>query len=375
MPEEITLGVKETYALSVKNATFKSSKTSVATVSKKGVITAKRKGTAKITVMSGKKKVGTCTVTVVDAPKEVSLGMKEAAMGLKETLTLVPVITDKSHTTFTYTTKNNKIATVSTKGVITAKKVGSTTVTVKTHNGKTATLKLTVKKAPSKVTVKPKSLSLEVGQTANLTASVPNKTASFKLTWTSGNKKIATVDENGIVTAVKAGTAKITVKTFNNKEAVCTVTVTNPAPTQAVEQLATELGMTVEELASKSGKTIEELNAMSAEELAALKELVQHADFLMSNGVITGYTGKGGAIVLPAVDSNGNTITAIGEAAFKGNTTITSVTISAGITHIGESAFEGCSAIKDVTIPNGVTMIGKAAFKYCANLASMSTYD
>ena len=94
LPKKLTLGVKETYTLSVKKATFKSSKTSVATVSKKGVITAKKKGTAKITVMSGKKKVGTCTVTVVAAPKKVSLGMKEAAMGLKETLTLVPVITE-----------------------------------------------------------------------------------------------------------------------------------------------------------------------------------------------------------------------------------------------------------------------------------------
>ena len=117
---------------------------------------------------------------------------------------------------------------------------------------------------------------------------------------------------------------------------------------------------------------------MSAEELVALKESLlpeQQGDFLISNGVITGYTGKGGAIVLPSFDSKGNTITAIGVAAFKGNATITSVTLSAGITQIGESAFEGCYAIKDVTIPNGVTMIGKAAFKYCDYLATMSTYD
>ena len=155
--------------------------------------------------------------------------------------------------------------------------------------------------------------------------------------------------------------------------------LSQPVPAQAVEQLATELGMTVEELASQSGKSIEELNAMSADELAALKESLsqtaQQGDFLMSNGIITGYTGEGGAIVLPAVDSNGNTITAIGAAAFKGNTTITSVTISASITEIGESAFEGCSAIEDVTIPNSVAMIGKAAFKNCEKLASMSTFD
>ena len=240
LPKKITLGVKETYTLSAKNATFKSSKTSVATVNKKGVITAKKKGTAKITVMSGKKKVGTCTVTVVAAPKKVSLGMTDAAMGLKETLTLVPVITDKSHTTFTYTTKNKKIATVSTKGVITAKKVGSTIITVKTHNGKTSSIKVAVKKAPTKVTVKPKTLSLEVGQTANLIATLPNKTASFKLTWTSDNENVATVDENGTVTAVMAGEAKITIKTFNKMKAVSTVRVIEPTPTEAPTAAPTE---------------------------------------------------------------------------------------------------------------------------------------
>ena len=115
VPKKLTLGVKETYTLSIKKASFKSSRASVATVSKKGVITAKKKGTAKITVMSGNKKLGTCTVTVVAAPTKVTLGMKRAAMGLKETLKLEPVIPNKSHTTFTYATKNKKIATVSVR--------------------------------------------------------------------------------------------------------------------------------------------------------------------------------------------------------------------------------------------------------------------
>ena len=228
LPKSLILGIKETYTLNVKKATFKSSRSSIASVDKKGVITAKKKGTTKITVKSGKKTVGTCKVTVVAAPKKVELGLSAVQLGVKEKLQLNPTITEGSHASFTYTVKNKKIATVSKAGVVTAKKVGSTTVTVKTHNGKKASLKVTVKKAPAKVTLEPTTLELVAGETADLAVTLPKKTASFMLTWTSDNAEVATVDEKGIVTAVSPGTANITVKTFNNKKANCVVTVTEP---------------------------------------------------------------------------------------------------------------------------------------------------
>ena len=226
LPKSLILGIKETYALNVKKATFKSSRSSIASVDKKGVITAKKKGTTKITVKSGKKTVGTCKVTVVAAPKKVELGLSAVQLGVKEKLQLNPTITEGSHASFTYTVKNKKIATVSKAGVVTAKKVGSTTVAVKAHNGKKATLKVTVKKAPAKVTLAPTTLELVTGETAGLAVTLPKKTASFMLTWTSDNAEVATVDEKGIVTAVSPGTANIIVETFNNKKAICVVTVT-----------------------------------------------------------------------------------------------------------------------------------------------------
>jgi len=225
LPKALTLGIKETYAMNVKKATFKSSRPSIASVNKKGIITAKKKGTTKITVKSGKKTVGTCKVTVVAAPKNVELGLSAVQMGVKEKLQLNPTITEGSHTSYTYTVKDKKIATVNKAGVVTARKVGSTTVSVKTHNGKKASLKVTVKKAPAKVTLKPTTLELVAGETADLAVTLPKKTASFTVTWTSDNAEVATVDEKGIVTAVSPGTAEITVKTFNDKEASCTVTV------------------------------------------------------------------------------------------------------------------------------------------------------
>jgi len=253
VPTKLTLGVKETFALKCtkKKLTYKSSSAKIAKVDAKGVVTAVKKGKATITVYSGKKKLTTCKVTVVAAPKKVTLDKKSAVLGVKEKLTLMPQISAKSHASFTYTVKNSRIATVSKKGVVTGKKAGKTTVTVATHNGKKATLKLTVKKAPGKVTMSKKTLELEEGQSYTLVATLPKKTASNKLTWTTSNKKVAKVDEKGTVTAVKAGTAKITVATFNNKRAVCTVTVKNivqpeptptptPTPTEAPTEEPTE---------------------------------------------------------------------------------------------------------------------------------------
>ena len=97
-------------------------------------------------------------------------------------------------------------------------------------------------------------------------------------------------------------------------------------------------------------------------------------DFTIVNGVVTTYNGAGGAIEIPATDGDGNAVVAIGEAAFKGNTTITSVTFPASVTTVGISAFEDCSCLESVTIPNGVETIGKAAFKNCGKLESMETF-
>lgn len=73
-------------------------------------------------------------------------------------------------------------------------------------------------------------LSLEVGDTATLTATVePDEASNKNVTWESSNKSVATVDANGLVTAVSAGTATITVTTQDgNKTAACTATVKAP---------------------------------------------------------------------------------------------------------------------------------------------------
>ena len=231
IPKALTLGVNEAFALYAKKVSYQSSKPAVATVDQTGVITARKKGTAKIAVKSGKKTVATCKVTVVAAPKKVELDLKSVSMGTGEALTLAPAIPKGSHTSFTYASTNRKVATVSAKGVISARKLGSAKIVVKTHNGRKASLKVTVRKAPSKIAVSPKALTLEVGESATLAANLPAKTASHKLTWTSSDQRVAKVGVEGHVIAIGAGTAQITVRTYNKKKATCTVNVTIPEPT------------------------------------------------------------------------------------------------------------------------------------------------
>ena len=83
---------------------------------------------------------------------------------------------------------------------------------------------------PTSVSLNKTSLTLDVGKSYTLTKTVSPSNAVTSYTWSSSNTSVATVDSNGKVTAKKAGTATIMVKTSNGKTANCKVTVNLPAP-------------------------------------------------------------------------------------------------------------------------------------------------
>ena len=67
-----------------------------------------------------------------------------------------------------------------------------------------------------------------------------------------------------------------------------------------------------------------------------------------------------------------NGVTSIGNSAFSGCSSLTSITIPEGVTSIGNRAFYGCSSLTSITIPNGVTSIGYRAFSGCSSLTSIT---
>lgn len=127
----------------------------------------------------------------------------------------------------TWKTSDRKVATVSKNGVVKPKKPGTTTITVKTANGKTAKVKVRVVAVkPTKVKItKGSKATIYVGGKLTLKAKLYPTGATSKLTWKSSNRNVATVSGSGVVKAKKKGTATITVKTANGKKASCLVTV------------------------------------------------------------------------------------------------------------------------------------------------------
>ena len=209
-----------------KTVTWSSSNTGVATV-KNGVVTAHKIGTATITAQAGGK-TATCTVTVVATQvTSVTLNKTSASLKVSETVTLVATVSpsDATDKTVTWSTSDASVATVK-NGVVTALKVGTATITAKAGD-KTATCKITVEATPvTSITLDKTSASLKVKETVTLIATFgPNDATDKTVTWTSSDTSVATV-KNGVVTAVKVGTATITAKA-GSKTATCSVTVTS----------------------------------------------------------------------------------------------------------------------------------------------------
>lgn len=218
------------------NVTWSSNNESVATVNN-GVVTAIKAGTATITVKTEDGEfTDNCTVTVNAAaivPVE-SVSLDKTSLELTEggtarlTATILP--DNATNKNVTWSTSDASIATV-TDGVVTAVAPGTATITVTTEDGgKTATCAVTVAAATvpvTGVTLNKTSTSLYVGDTETLTPTItPDNATNKNLTWSSDDTSVATVDASGLVTAVSAGTATITVTTEDGaKTATCTVTV------------------------------------------------------------------------------------------------------------------------------------------------------
>ena len=203
----------------------------VAKVDGKGRVTGVGPGTATVAATTFNGKRAACEVQVLDGsvPTGIDLGAKRVTLGLKEKYQLVPALGDGEATLFTYDTGNGNVAKVSKKGVVTGKKKGSATITVKTHNGLTAKLKVTVVGAPGRVSLSRERLTMRVGETTGLSAWVPTGTASA-LTWTSSAPEVAAVDDQGGITALKAGEAQIVVSTYNGQTKACAVVVSEDGP-------------------------------------------------------------------------------------------------------------------------------------------------
>ncbi|MGN1418905.1 MAG: Ig domain-containing protein, partial [Acutalibacteraceae bacterium] len=213
-----------------KKITWKSSNTSVVKVSSSGKLTPVKVGKATITVTTNDgSKTAKCTVKVEKAVKTLTLSKSSLTLASGKSYTLKAAVSpsDATNKTVTWTSSNTKAATVSSSGVVKAVAGGKTTITAKTSNGLSKTCTVTVTQSVSSVKLSASLLSLYVGETNKLTATVSPTTATNKtVSWSSSDSAVASVSSSGTVTAKKPGEAVITVKTADGaKTASCTVTV------------------------------------------------------------------------------------------------------------------------------------------------------
>ncbi len=170
------------------------------------------------------------------APKKITLKTTSKTVDIKgkATVSVKSVSPKGASKAVKYTSSNKKVATVSSKGVVTGKKAGKVTITATSKKSKKVkkTIKITVKQLkPTQISLSSKA-AMKTGDKKALKATVKPAGVYCPLSWSSGNKSVATVDQKGNVTAKAPGTAVITVKSREkNKKGKyltkkCTVTVT-----------------------------------------------------------------------------------------------------------------------------------------------------
>ncbi len=158
-------------------------------------------------------------------------------MKVGETKTLSATVTPSNATdkTVIWKSSNASVVTVDSNGKVTAKSAGSATISA-TAGSFTSNCSVTVVVPVESVALNKTELTIEKGKNATLTATVnPSNATDKTVTWKSSNTAIATVDQNGKVTAVNAGSAVITVTTKDgSKTATCSITVKRPANTEPI---------------------------------------------------------------------------------------------------------------------------------------------
>ena len=360
----LTEGETETLTATVKpdNADNKkvkwsSDKTEIATVDGAGKVTAVKAGEAVVTVTTEDGgKTATCKVTVKAKAvnvTDVSLDKTELTLteGETETLTATVKPDNADNKKVKWSSDKTEIATVGGDGKVTAVKAGEATVTVTTEDGgKTASCKVTVKAKIVPVTgveVNPWAVTLSVRGTSKLSYTIrPADATNQNVKWESESPSVATVDSEGNVQGVAAGTAKICVTTEDGGfKSYCTVTV-------------------------KKAESKFEVGGLWYEYYYAsnLARVIPDPDGIK----------YGGNISIPGqIEYGGITYSVyqIGSHAFYECADLKSVTLGEGIEYIGAWAFYNCPNLERITFSStmGSFDTGNPVFQHCPKLEIVTT--
>lgn len=237
-----TCTVKATvYPTNAKNkkVSWKASNKNI-TVNQNGKVTAKKLGTSKIkvTAKDGSKKSATVLVVVGKKVKKITLNKTSVTLNNNRTYKLKKSISNKNavYKAVQWKSTNTKIATVNSNGVVKGLKRGSCYVvaTAKDGSKKSAKCKVTVRQLVTKLSYNKKTqkTSVDVGKTIKFNVVVSPSNANNKgLVFSTGNKKVATVNSKGIIKGLNSGKVVITAKAKDGSKKVVKVSIkVNPKP-------------------------------------------------------------------------------------------------------------------------------------------------
>ena len=201
----------------------------IATVDANGLVTAVAAGIANISATTEDGDyAATSTVTVTETTIQVTgVVVNPDAVsienGTNTQLTAAVFPSNATNQTVIWSTANSGIATVDSSGLVTAVAEGSVNISATTENGDfVATSVVTITETPIQVTgviVKSNSISITVGGISQLTTTIsPPEANDYSISWSSSDPNIATIDENGLITAVSEGATTITVKTTSGED-------------------------------------------------------------------------------------------------------------------------------------------------------------
>ena len=243
-----------------KSVTWKANNTKVVTVDKKGKIKATtNKGATYVNAIAkdGSKKKAKLLVVVGPKVKKITLNKTSVTLnrGAKNrTFQLKKAIKNKNATYkgVSWYSSNKNVATVDKNGKVTIKHRGTVTITAKAKDGsnKSAKCKFTVKQLVTKLSYNNKKQVKEVYKNKTIKFAVtvvPSNANNKGLTYSSSNKKVATVNSKGVIKGIKAGTVTITAKAKDGsrKAVKLTVKVKNPP-------ISDNTKLTIKQLKSKS---------------------------------------------------------------------------------------------------------------------------
>ena len=243
-----------------KSVTWKSNNTKVVTVDKNGKIKATtNKGTTYVNAIAkdGSKIRTRILVVVGKKVKKITLNKSSVTLnrGAKNrTFQLKKAIKNKNATYkgVSWYSSNKNVATVDNNGKVTVLKKGTVTITAKAKDGsnKSAKCKFTVKQLVTKLSYNNKKQVKEVYKNKTIKFAVtvvPSNANNKGLTYSSSNKKVATVNSKGVVKGIKAGTVTITAKTKDSSKKIVKIKVKVKNP-----PISDNTKLTIKQLKSKS---------------------------------------------------------------------------------------------------------------------------